>query len=46
MSKWFKNWDTALQALVLIKIGQDLGCESRLSHMFHDFIEFFVVIFK
>lgn len=34
------NWTKMLHALVLIKIGQDLGTYSRSSVAIHDMIEF------
>jgi hypothetical protein len=33
------NWSQALQALALVKIGQELGSSSRLAHAIHDVIE-------
>jgi hypothetical protein len=46
MKKIFRNWNGILQALVLIKIGQDLGCDTKYSRMIHDFIEIFLTILK
>lgn len=42
MKKFFKGWNEALQALVLIKIGQELGSDSRFSRMVHDLIDFLI----
>lgn len=33
------NWNKLLQALVLIKIGQDLGTYSKSSVAIHDLVE-------
>jgi hypothetical protein len=33
------NWSQALQALALVKIGQELGSDTRLAHAVHDVIE-------
>ena len=41
-----KNWTGIMQALVLIKIGQDLGTDTKYSRMIHDFIEIFVALLK
>jgi hypothetical protein len=38
--------DSILQALVLIRIGQDMGCDSRLSRSVHDFIDMIITILK
>jgi hypothetical protein len=38
--------DSILQALVLVKIGQDMGCDSRLSRSVHDFIDLIITILK
>jgi hypothetical protein len=37
-----RNWSQALQALALVKIGQDLGTSSRLAHAIHDVIELLI----
>jgi hypothetical protein len=34
------NWDEALHALVLIRIGQDLGTDSPATRAIHDAINF------
>jgi hypothetical protein len=36
------NWSEALHALVLVKIGQDLGSDTRLARAVHDMIEFLI----
>ena len=33
------TWDGLLQALVLVRIGQDLGTDSRAARAIHDVIE-------
>jgi len=30
------NWNALIQALVLVRIGQELGTESRLARALHD----------
>lgn len=32
------NWEAILRALVLVKIGQELGCEGRLALFVHEAI--------
>jgi hypothetical protein len=32
--------------LILIKIGQDLGSQTRLAQSVHDFVEMFIAILK
>jgi hypothetical protein len=32
------NWNSLIQALVLIRIGQELGTESRLARAIHDVV--------
>ena len=32
------RWDEILRALVLVRLGQELGTESRLATMIHDYI--------
>jgi hypothetical protein len=34
-----RYWNNALQSLVLVKIGQELGSDTRLAHAVHDVIE-------
>lgn len=33
------RWNSAMTALVLIRIGQELGTDSRLARLVHDAIE-------
>lgn len=37
-----KHWDTLVTALVLVKLGQELGTDSRLAQTIHDLIELLV----
>lgn len=37
-----KQVDKVLTALVLVRIGQELGTESQAARLVHDIIEFFV----
>jgi hypothetical protein len=32
------NWNAALRALVLVRLGQELGTDSRLARLVHDSI--------
>lgn len=36
------NWDTAIRALVLIKIGQELGHSGKMAETVHAFVEFLI----
>jgi hypothetical protein len=36
------NWSEALQSLVLVKIGQELGSDTRLARAVHDVIELLI----
>jgi|LakMenEpi03Aug12_release.lakeMendotaPanAssembly.Ray.scaffolds.fasta_scaffold342679_3 hypothetical protein len=38
------NWNEALYALVLIRIGQDLGTNSPAARAVHDMIELLVAV--
>jgi hypothetical protein len=33
------KWNAIIQALVLIRLGQELGTESRLARALHDLVE-------
>lgn len=46
MKKIFQNWNTMILALVLIRIGQELGTDSHYARIIHDFIDFFLHIMK
>lgn len=32
------KWNAVLQALVLVRMGQELGSDSRLAHAVHDLL--------
>ena len=36
------NWSSLVHTLVLIRLGQELGTDSRLARAFHDLIELVV----
>ena len=38
------NWSSILHALVLVRIGQELGTDSRLARAIHDLIELVVAV--
>jgi len=40
------NWSSILHALVLVRIGQELGTDSRLARAVHDVIELLVAVVK
>jgi len=40
------KWDRAINNLVLVKIGQELGTDSRLSQGVYTIIELFVHLFS
>lgn len=40
------NWNAVLQSLVLVKIGQELGADSRLARAVHDVIELVAAVFR
>ena len=40
MRRW--NWSEALQSLVLVKIGQELGSDTRIARAVHDVIELLI----
>jgi hypothetical protein len=40
------NWSSILHALVLIRIGQELGTDSRLARAIHDLIELVVAVWR
>ena len=37
-----RHWNAALQSLVLIRFGQELGSDTRLAHAVHDVIELLI----
>lgn len=38
------NWNAAITALVLVRLGQELGCDSRLARAVHEAIEILLTI--
>lgn len=38
------SWNNAMYALVLIRIGQDLGTDSQSARVVHDLIELLAVV--
>jgi len=34
-----RRWNAALQSLVLVRIGQELGCDSPAARALHDLLE-------
>lgn len=40
------TWSSVLHALVLVRIGQELGTDSRLSRMIHDAIELVAAVVR
>ena len=38
------NWNNAIHALVLIRIGQDLGTDSQAARAVHDLIELLAAV--
>ncbi|MCX7401915.1 MAG: hypothetical protein NTY87_02150 [Planctomycetia bacterium] len=40
------NWNALLQGLVLIRMGQELGTDSRLAKAIHDLVEVVMVVWR
>jgi hypothetical protein len=40
------SWSSALHAAVLIRLGQELGTDSRLARAVHDAIEILLAVMK
>jgi hypothetical protein len=40
------NWNALIQALVLVRIGQELGTESRLAKALHDVLHALVSVWQ
>jgi hypothetical protein len=40
------NWNSLIQALVLVRIGQELGTESRLARALHDVVHALVSVWQ
>jgi hypothetical protein len=35
-----RRWNACLQSLVLVRLGQELGCDSPAARALHDVLEF------
>ena len=40
------NWSSIAHSLVLVRLGQELGTDSRLARAIHDLIELVVTVVK
>lgn len=40
------NWNCIIQALVLIRIGQELGTDSRLARAVHEVVQALVFVWR
>jgi len=40
------NWNALLQGLVLIRMGQELGTDSRLAKAIHDLVGMVMVVWR
>jgi hypothetical protein len=40
------SWDRALHALILIRMGQELGTDSRLARAVHALVDLVINIFR
>jgi hypothetical protein len=40
------NWNSLIQTLVLIRIGQELGTESRLARAIHDVVHALMTVWQ
>lgn len=40
------NWNTIIQALVLVRIGQELGTDSRLARALHEVAQALVLAWR
>jgi hypothetical protein len=40
------NWSSIVHSLVLVRLGQELGTDSRLARAIHDLIELVVAVAK
>ena len=39
-----RNWNAALQSLVLVRMGQELGTDTQLARAIHDLVELFAAL--
>ena len=44
MTRW--NWNAIIQALVLIRLGQELGTESQLARAVHEIVSSFLAVMR
>ena len=40
------RWNELIQALVLIRIGQELGSDSRMAHAVHEFVQALISVWQ
>jgi len=40
------NWNAIIQALVLVRLGQELGTQSQLARAVHDVVASFLAVMK
>ena len=40
------NWNAIIQALVLIRLGQELGTESQLARAVHEIVSSFLAVMR
>jgi len=43
-TRW--NWNSIIQALVLVRLGQELGTESAVARAVHDFLTSFLAVMR
>lgn len=41
-----RTWDRLLKSLLLVRLGQELGTDSRLARMLHDAIELVAAVVR
>ncbi len=39
-----RRWNAALQSLVLVRLGQELGCDSPAARALHDLLELLATV--
>jgi len=40
------NWNAIIQALVLVRLGQELGTESQLARAVHEIVSSFLAVMR
>ena len=40
------NWNSAIQALVLVRLGQELGTDSRLARALHELFDAVLMVWR